>query len=324
MTMDSGAATAPVECLTAEPTALAHPLPHQIQAVGPAHFSSLRMGALRHNFDRHPLMQLPRLAQLARDLMPAEQCRFIQPDSTQTSAFTHSAAAPAGRDIDAVFDRIEAPGSWVALYDVQTDPQYAAFLDEVIASAQHLIHREQPGLFRVAGFIFISAPPSVTPFHIDRENNLWLQIRGRKTMTVFDHRDRDVVAARDVENFIIDGSLDKVKLDERLRSRGVDFDVAAGDGVYFPATSPHMTRTTTDWVRPGEGVSISIGVVFYTAVTRHHARVHQCNRVLRNLGLTPVPPGISPWRDAAKAPVGRAIAAARARWRGYEAPPGAY
>lgn len=321
MTRDSGARTAPVERFTAVPAAASG---HQIQAVDAAHFSSLRMGALRHDFDRHPLMQLPRLAQLARDLMPTKQCRFIQPDTTQTSAFTHSATTPAGRDIDAVFERIEEPGSWVALYDVQTDPQYAAFLDEVIASAHHLIRHEQPGLFRVAGFIFISAPPSVTPFHIDRENNLWLQIRGRKIMTVFDHHDRDVVAAREVENFIVHGTLDKVQLDPALRNRGVDFEVSAGDGVYFPATSPHMTRTTTDWVRPGESVSISIGVVFYTAVTRHHARVHQCNRVLRNLGLSPILPGISPWRDAAKAPVGRAIAAARARLRGYSAPPGAY
>ncbi|MGA8009916.1 MAG: cupin [Thiomonas sp.] len=320
MTLISGAESVRPDTLNVEPPASTY----HVGAVDAAHFSSLRMGALRHDFDRHPLMQLPRLAQLAHDLMPSKQCRFIRPGTTQTSAFTHSSATPDGRDIDAVFAHIEEPGSWVALYDVQTDPQYAAFLDEVVASAHNLISREQPGLFRVAGFIFISAPPSVTPFHIDRENNLWLQIRGRKQMTVFDHRDRDVVAAREVENFIVDGSLGKVQLDEGLRPRGVDFDVATGDGVYFPATSPHMTRTTTDWVRPGDGVSISIGVVFYTAVTRHHARVHQCNRVLRNLGLDPVVPGLSPWRDAVIAPLGYAIAAARARWRGYSPPPGSY
>lgn len=320
MTVIPGAQAAPSEPFCAAPAAPRH----RIEAADAATFSSLRMGALRHDFDRHPLMQLPRLAQLARDLMPTQQCRFIQPGSTQTSAFHHSSKTPEGRDIDAVFDRIEEPGSWVALYDVQTDPHYAGFLDEVIAAAGDLIAREQPGLFRVAGFIFISAPPSVTPFHIDRENNLWLQMRGRKTMTVFDHRDRDVVAAPAVEEFIVHGSLDAVRLDPGLRDRGVDFEVGAGDGVYFPATSPHMTRTTTDWVRPGAGVSISIGVVFYTALTRHHARVHQCNRVLRSLGANPQPPGESSWRDALKAPVGHAIASARSRWRGYKAPPGAY
>ena len=295
-----------------------------IQAVDPARFSTHRISPIRHDFDRHPLMQLPRLAQLARDLLPTEQCRFIRPGSSQTSEFFHTPKAPDGQDIDAVFEHIETPGSWVALYNVQTDPHYAAFLDEVMASARTLIGPEQPGLFRVAGFIFISAPPSVTPFHIDRENNFWLQIRGRKTMTVFDHRDRDVVPARAVEEFIVHGSLNEVRLDPALLDHGHDFDVGPGDGVYFPATSPHMTRTTTDWVQPGDGVSISIGVVFYTAVTRHQARVHQCNRVLRHLGLQPDCPGTRPWRDALKAPLGQAIAAARVRWRGHVAPPGAY
>ncbi len=295
----------------------------QIRAVDPARFSTHRISPIRHDFDRHPLMQLPRLAQLARDLLPSEQCRFIRPNSSQISEFFHTPKAPDGQDIDAVFEHIETPGSWVALYNVQTDPHYAAFLDEVMASARPLL-AEQPGLFRIAGFIFISAPPSVTPFHIDRENNFWLQIRGRKIMTVFDHRDRDVVPAREVEDFIVHGSLNKVRLDPALRAHGHDFDVGPGDGVDFPATSPHMTRTTTDWVQPGDGVSISIGVVFYTAATRHQARVHQCNRVLRGLGLQPSFPGTSHWRDALKAPLGRAIASARVRWRGHVAPPGAY
>ena len=302
----------------------ASPAPAGIAAVDPGRFSTHGMHAIRHDYADHPLMQLPRLAQLAHDLMPSRQCRFIRPGTTQTSEFFHTPKTPDGLGIDEVFARIEEPGSWVALYNVQTDPHYAAFLDEVMAGARPLIEPEQPGVFRVAGFIFISAPPSVTPFHIDRENNFWLQIRGRKIMTVFDHADRAVVPAREVEEFIVHGSLRNVRLDPALRHHGRDFDVGPGDGVYFPATSPHMTRTTTDWVRAGDGVSISIGVVFYTATTRHLARVHQCNRVLRQWGLQPSFPGSSPWRDAIKAPLGRAFALARARMRHYVAPPGAY
>lgn len=295
-----------------------------IAAIDPARFSAHRMHAIRHDYGHHPLMQLPRLAQLAHDLMPSRQCRFIRPGSTQISEFFHTPKTPDGLGIDEVFARIEEPGSWVALYNVQTDPLYARLLDEIMASAQPLIAAGQPGVFRIAGFIFISAPPSVTPFHIDRENNFWLQISGRKIMTVFDHTDRAVVQARDVEEFIVHGSLDKVRLDPALRHHGRDFNVGPGDGVYFPATSPHMTRTTTEWVRPGDGVSISIGVVFYTATTRRQAQVHQCNRLLRKLGLHPSFPGTSPWRDAIKAPIGRTLAASRARFRGYAAPPGAY
>ena len=295
-----------------------------LDLAGAESFSTHRIQRIRHNFDHHPLMQLPRLAQLAHELILTRQCRFIRPGSTQTSEFFHTSEAPDKRSINDVFDRIDQPGSWVALYDIQSDPLYAAFLHQVLASALPLIEAEQQGVFRIAGFIFISAPPSVTPFHIDRENNFWLQIRGRKVMTVFDHRDRLVVPAKEVEEFIVHRSLGNVRLNAALRDRGKDFDVGPGDGVYFPSTSPHMTQTSTDWVSPGDGVSISVGVNFYTDFTRHQARVHQANRILRKLGITPTFPGESPWRDSLKAPLGRVIAASRARWRHYEAPPGAY
>ena len=95
-------------------------------------------------------------------------------------------------------------------------------------------------MFEVGGFIFVSAPPSVTPFHIDRENNFWLQLRGRKSLTVWDRQDREVVPSEAVEKFILTGSLDDVKLADAMRSRGRVFDSGPGDGVFFPSTSPHM------------------------------------------------------------------------------------
>ena len=35
------------------------------------------------------------------------------------------------------------------------------------------------------GFIFVSSPNSVTPYHFDPEHNILLQIRGSKVMTQF-------------------------------------------------------------------------------------------------------------------------------------------
>ena len=295
-----------------------------LQPVDAPGFSSMRVCELHHDFQQHPLMDLNRLARLARDLMPSGQCRFVRPGTAETSSFVHASNPSDGRSIEEVFADIERPGSWIALYDVQTDVEYAELIDEVLGCVQPLIAAEQGRRWRSAGFIFISAPPSATPFHIDRENNFWLQIRGRKTMTVFDHRDRKVVSAKAVEDFIVSGSLRDVRLDPLLRARGRNFEVGPGQGVYFPSTSPHMTSTPSGWAVPGDGVSISIGVVFYTDLTRHHARVHQCNRILRKLGVDPGEPGSRPLSDALKAPLGRGIAWSRARWRDYSAPPGAY
>lgn len=282
-----------------------------------------RIQPLHHNYDRHPLMQLPALGELARELMPRQQCRFIRPGTTQASDFWHDPQSPDGRGIDDVFRDIHQPGSWVALYNVEVVPRYRDFLDEVLSDMQPLIEREQGRTWLKTGFIFISAPPSVTPFHIDRENNFWLQIKGRKVMDVWDHRDRNVVAALAVEQFIVSRSLDAVRLSDAHRQRSHTFRVGPGDGVYFPSTSPHMTRSDVDWVTADDAVSISIGVNFYTDLTRRHARVHQTNWALRKIGLTPREPGRSELADTLKAPLGRLLGAARYRIRG-NAPPGAY
>lgn len=287
-----------------------------------AAFSMDRICRLRHDFDRHPLMQLDRLEQLALALMPSGQCKFIKPGAAVDSKFALASKPLDGRDLSAVFRQLEQPGSWIALYNVESDPEYAAFLNEALGTVRHLIDRQQPGLYDAQGFIFISAPPSVTPFHIDRENNFWLQMRGRKIMNVWEASDRVAVKADAVEKFILHKSLENVTYDATLPQRSVEIDCGPGDGVYFPSTAPHMTRAEPSWVRPGDGVCVSIGIVFYTSVTRRHANVHAFNEVLRRFGMTPQPPGESREVDAVKYPLGRAVVAARRLTRGYSPPPG--
>jgi len=293
-------------------------LPYGVHVVDPANFSTRRMHPLRHSVDKHPLFQLDALADLATRLLPTEQCRFLM-DSGGKS-FSHGPRHPKGWSLDETFRRMEEPGSWLALYNVQTQPEYAEALERIVDDLRPVVEREQPGIFLVTGFIFISAPPSVTPFHIDRENNFWLQLRGRKTMSVWDNTDRDIIPAAAVESFISTGA--QVPFEERFRARSHDFDVGPGDGVYFPSTSPHMTRTDNRWVKPGDGVSVSLGINFYTSVTRRAARVHQLNRVIRRFGMQPTFPGHSPALDAMKAPLGRWLTAARYRRLRLVPPPG--
>ncbi len=274
--------------------------------------------ALRHTFHLHPLMELPALAGLAKRLIPTKQCRFVKPGLTADAAFQHEASDHAGRSIDEVFERLEEPASWLALYNVETDPEYRGFLDEVTHCVRGLVEPEQSGIRSVGGFIFISAPPSVTPFHIDRENNFWLQVRGRKIMNVWDAEDREAVAGVHVDNFIAYGGLDQVKLRDGVITRSREFDVGAGDGVYFPATSPHMTRSEPGWAKPGDGISISIGVVCYTDQTRQDAYAHAGNLLLRKLGLSPQHPRQSALADAFKRPLGRGFLAVKSSLQGYK------
>jgi hypothetical protein len=154
--------------------------PCRIWVDDPATFSASRIGAIRHDFHRHPLMQLQRLAELAEALVPTGQCRFITPGSKQASVFFHSPNSPDGKTIQEVFRRVEEPGSWIALYNIQTNPTFSEFLQLVPDGLRPLIAHEQPGILGVGGFIFISAPPSAKPFHVDCVNISWLQIHGHR------------------------------------------------------------------------------------------------------------------------------------------------
>ena len=290
----------------------------QVEAVDPASFSTHRVSPIRHNFDEHPLMELSQLELLAKELVKTKQCRFIMPGTAQSAAFDHKPVASDGRSIEEVFRRIEEPGSWVALYNVETDPRYRGFVQEVARTAADLIEPQEPGIFNVGGFIFISAPPSVTPFHLDRENNLWLQVRGRKTMNVWDNTDRHVAKSSDVDEFILYASLENIRLKDGYRERSHELDVGPGDGVYFPTTSPHMTRTEGAWAKPGDGVSISIGVVFYSEHTRMRAYAHAWNHFLRQFRIEPRPIGESHGLDKLKSAFGRLYVGFKKNVRGYK------
>jgi hypothetical protein len=297
------------------------PAPHyRAWAKDSTTFSTHKISQVEHNFHEHPLMELGAIANLAKRLYATHQCRFIKPGTTETSGFIHNDKSPDGRTIEEVFRRIEEPGSWVALYDIQTDPEYAEFLDQVIASVRNLIDAEQPGTYRIAGFMFISAPPSVTPFHIDRENNFWLQIRGRKDMYVCDRTNRALISDAQADEFIVNGTQPEPR--DHFLEHAIKISTKPGVGLYFPVTTPHMTRSNTDWVKEGDSVAISVGVVFYTHLTRRQAQIRAFNHFLRwKCRFSPAPLGKSALVDSIKAVLGRMLVKLRGKLTEYKVPP---
>lgn len=285
-----------------------------------ADFRSDTFSPIKHNYHQHPLLQLDQLEQLALRLAAIKEARFIMPGTKPDSEFKHEAFTP--DRIAEVFRRIEEPGSWIALYNIQLDEVYRKFLwEEAYPSFSHLIKNGEK-IYDIRGFIFISAPPSVTPFHIDRENNFWVNIRGRKTISLWDWRDRDIVSGKDLEDFIAYGALHNVKLTDLARSRANEFNCGPGEGVYFPSTTPHMAVSNPDWVKPGDGVSISMGTDFYSNVTRRNANIHLFNQQLRRLGITPVYPSNSRLVDMLKYAGGKAFMLWRKHVKGYKPKPG--
>lgn len=296
----------------------------RVEPVSPAEFSSSRFSPLTHNFHEHPMFQMDALRELAEYLLPRNKCRFVKKGLQQNSVFFHEGQSPDGRSLTQVFEEIEEPGSWLALYNVQEHPDYGDLLNSIIGQLSPLFEGPEGEFFNVGGFIFISAPPAFTPYHIDRENNFWLQLKGQKKLGLFDRTDRSILPQSQIEDFIVNRSLEDVVLTDEIAKKVVEFDVKPGDGVYFPSTTPHMTATETGWAVPGEGVSVSIGIPFYTDWTRHIARLCQYNKVARRVGLPISHLDGHGFSERVKARCGHMIASAKAKYRHYEPPKGSY
>ena len=123
-----------------------------------------------------------------------------------------------------------------------------------------------------------------------RQLNFLLQIRGSKTVYLFDPCDPGVLSQEDRENWYMN-RLKKLTKDD---NKANPYDLSPGDGVHHPVNAPH-------WVQNGNEVSISLSLGLCLHAANRDAKIHQVNFMLRKLGLRPTAPRQQNWRDAWKA-----------------------
>ncbi len=264
----------------------------------------------RHNLANEPLLSLDSLRALANRMYEKRQVKFKPPESTEefSTRDTHSK----GWSVDEAFDRLEQPGSWLAIYHMASDPLYSDFCRNLLQELDAHIGKADPGLHAPDLAIFLSSPPTETPYHIDQHPVFFFQLKGRKLMNLWDSHDPEVVPPDAAEEFLCFRREGLVRYNDSLRSKVVEIELAPGDGVYWPATTPHYVRTQPYWAKPGDGISLSFNISYYTAATRKRLCVSAINRLLRKRSaLHPAPYGKSPVRDNLKYPLGRAYLLAR-------------
>jgi len=260
----------------------------------PATFDPWKVQAVTHALSDHPLLQIDALVELGK----RQQARnLVRTHSAEATAGTSFADAPNlhpnTKSAAATLAEIEKAGAWMSLLNVQADPVYRALIDEILDEVRPVVDRRDPGMCYRAGWIFVSSPNAVTPFHMDHEHNFILQIRGKKRLYVWDPFDRTVVSERAQELFHDAHSRELVVWSEAWRARARVFDLEPGLGGYMPSTAPHM-------VENGDGPSITISFTYYTDATRQRELIYRGNARLRRLGLDPAPVGASPGRDRVK------------------------
>lgn len=263
--------------------------------------------AFRHSFNRQPFafehalcgderFALALLAELASELPPAsiEYNAGDVPVELDPAATPHNGLSPAE-----TVHRIENCRSWMVLKNVEQVPEYGRLLDDCLAQLRGHAESLEPGLHDPEAFVFVSSPGSVTPFHIDPELNFLFQVRGWKTLRVFDPADREVVGETDLEAFF-GGAHRNLHYDERWEERAMQLRLDPGTGVHVPVAAPH-------WVKNGDAVSVSFSVTFRSRQSKRRADVYQMNHRLRHLGLAPRPYGGGRLRDTVKQAANRIV-----------------
>jgi hypothetical protein len=253
-----------------------------------ANFSH-RPFTLRHRLADHPLFRLPRLLELARTL-PEDRVEYNAGD---VPVSLNPANTPrTGLSVEETVRRIRDCRSWMALKNVELDSDYSALLDACLDQLKPLTDRLAPGQNRREGFIFLSSPGSITPYHIDPEHNFLLQISGRKTLCVLDGDDRAILSEAELEAFHAGGTRN-LTLRPEVEARANRFELEPGDVLHIPITFPH-------WVRNGDDVSVSFSITFRCHESNRREILHRLNRRIRRFGWRPAPVGRSRLSDTLK------------------------
>jgi hypothetical protein len=256
-----------------------------------AAFEPWKIQAVTHHLVDHPLLQIDALIELGKRLEARKLVRTHSSDATAGSSFAEAPRQhPNPKSAGQTLADIANANAWMSLLNVQADPIYRALVDEVLDELRPQIEPRDPGMCYRGGWIFVTSPGAVTPFHMDHEHNFILQIRGAKKLYAWDPFDRVVISERAQELFHDEHSRALVKWDESFRARARIFDLEPGIGGYMPSTSAHL-------VENGPEPSITMSFTYYTDSTRRRELLYRGNARLRRWGVNPHPIGESVGRD---------------------------
>lgn len=253
-----------------------------------------------------PLLTRPRLVSLANAL-PAGLVEFNPGDlPVSVSPDTIPEARLSATE---TIERIGTANSWMVLRNIERDPAYADMMETVLATVGRVVTRMTGPMLRREAFVFLSSPGAVTPFHMDEEHNILIQIEGTKDFTVYSQHDRDLASQRDLEAFHAGGHRNLPVTEEKL-ARGTVLGMVPGDAVYVPPLAPHWVRVT------GDKPSLSLSITWRSSASQRACYLHQINHELRAKGGDPGFPGKNPladqiriWRASGKRRLGKVLGA---------------
>jgi hypothetical protein len=284
-------------------------------AVHAPHWLDLKPGEFESSYNRRPFVVRHRLAddphfsleslvRLARRV-PRNKVLFrtgIVPIDTDFDL--SGQAYRKSLTLEDALDRMEEVQSYVVLNNPEYDAEYRPVIEGILGEIALCSDHVDPYMNWYSTYVFISAHDSVTPYHMDREMNFLLQVRGTKTVRLWDPFDDVVMTPAQKDELLSHASDVRPQYHEGLASRAMLFDLKPGLGVHHPFIAPHLVHT-------GKALSISLAVTFRTLRSDVWRDAHRMNYSLRHWGLRPTPVGKNYALDLTKAGAVRTVRAVR-------------
>ncbi len=241
---------------------------------------------LRHRLSGDPRFTLDALVALAGRLDPSA----TEYNAGDLPVGQDPALTPAnGLSPAETIRRIETCRSWMVLKNVESDEPYRAAMEECLAAIAPVAASETGAMAKKIAFIFISSPGAVTPFHMDPEHNILMQLRGAKTMRVYPAK-AAIVSDEQHEAYHAGAAHRNLPHRPEFDALAETHELAAGDALYVPVKAPH-------WVQNGPEPSVSFSITWRSRLSLDEASLRLANRWVRAKGLTPPAPGERPFRD---------------------------
>ncbi len=239
----------------------------------------LQAGLLHHRLPDHPLLSIEALAKLGESL-PASEVEYnpgnvpigIRPEDVPSN----------GLSIGETIRTIDSNGSWAVLKNIENVPAYHTLLMDLLGELESVVIPRTGAMLTPQGFIFISSPGSITPFHFDPEHNILLQLRGRKVMNVWPAGDERFAHRREHERYHTGGHRN-LPWEDAYHGDAQQVPLGPGDAVLMPVMAPHF-------VANGDAPSISLSITWRSEWSYRESEAHAANATLRRIGLDPAMP----------------------------------
>lgn len=234
-----------------------------------------------HRLTEHPLFKLPKLFDLSRRLHAINKVAYRFGVVPKDCDFDSSLEKHRGDlTLEDAIDRLEERQAYIVVNNPEIDPEYRPAIEGLLGEIAEQTQTVDAPINWYSTYIFISARGSVTPYHMDREMNFLLQIRGTKTARLWDPMDDEVMTPAEKDELLSYAGETRPQYRPALDAKAMIFELKPGLGVHHPFIAPHLVTT-------GPEVSISLAITFRTSRSDVWGDAHRVNHSLRKLGLHP-------------------------------------